>query len=89
MRALGIQSNGSRGVRLYDLSVACRGGSCGEGYRDEKACRLRQHPAGHGLGLSPGGKVERADEVVAIFKTGASLADDVRNNIRANCPPSR
>jgi periplasmic divalent cation tolerance protein len=30
------------------------------------------------------GKVERAEEVVAIFKTRASLADDVRQAIRDN-----
>jgi periplasmic divalent cation tolerance protein len=30
------------------------------------------------------GKVERADEVVAIFKTRASLADDVRQVVRDN-----
>jgi periplasmic divalent cation tolerance protein len=30
------------------------------------------------------GKVERAEEVVAIFKTRASLADDVRQAVRDN-----
>ena len=31
-----------------------------------------------------GGKVERAEEVVALFKTRSSLADEVREAIRGN-----
>src|SRR4029077_18657049 len=40
---------GTRGVRLYDLSIHCRGG--GRGPRPGRAplMRLRQHPSRHGL----------------------------------------
>src|SRR6202049_2342887 len=40
---------GTRGVRLYDLSVHCRGGSCRLRPGRAPLMRLRQHSSRHGL----------------------------------------
>src|SRR5580700_7246541 len=40
---------GARGVRLYDLSIHCRGGDCGPRPGRAPVMRLRQYPSRHGL----------------------------------------
>src|SRR5205085_6603660 len=42
---------GTGGLRVYDLSVACRGGEGRARAGREAAVRLREHPPRHGLAL--------------------------------------
>ena len=46
----------ARGVRLYDLSLPCRGGADRQGGAGEAARGLREHPAGHDLALLVAGR---------------------------------
>src|SRR5262245_41268659 len=47
----GAYEHGTRGVRLYDLSLYCRGGGSGTGAGRTAARRLRQYPPWHGVAL--------------------------------------
>src|SRR5829696_62039 len=44
--------HGTRGFRLYDLPIDCRGGGGGPGAGGAAACSFREHLARHDLALS-------------------------------------
>ena len=48
-------TNGTRGARLYDLAIDCRGGAGRARHRRTAAGGLRQYPAGHDFALLVGG----------------------------------
>src|SRR5262245_33197917 len=48
--------DGTRGARLYDLALDCRGGAGGARHRRGAACGLREYPAGDDLALLVAGQ---------------------------------
>src|SRR5258707_11891202 len=70
--------HGTRGDRLYDLAIRCRGGAGRARDRRAAARGLRQHPARPDLALLVAGRNRARRGAVMIIKTRAPLSESLR-----------